>query len=92
MSERHGLPDVYPLNREDFVVEQAAKARWVVYKGVSDGSEWHLVDGALLEIWPGGYVFNEFGTVVGRFELIGYGEPPSRIEERRLAAQDRDLG
>ena len=75
-TERHGLPDVYPYNEPGSNEEQAAAARWVVYDGISKDSEWHLRDGTLLEIWPGGDVFNEYGTLVGRLRTVGYGEKP----------------
>jgi hypothetical protein len=61
----YGLPDAYPFNKDGFVEEQAESARHVVYRGVSEGSEWHLRDGLRLEIWPGGAIFNEHGTLCG---------------------------
>lgn len=66
----YGLPDAYPDNREGFIEGQAESARWVIYQGISEGSEWHLRDGTKLEMWPGGDVFNEHGTLVGRFRLV----------------------
>jgi hypothetical protein len=77
---RHGLPDVYPYNAPGYNESQAEKAEWVVYEGISDGSEWHLRDGTLLEIWPGGDVFNERGTLCGRLRQVGFGEKPGADE------------
>jgi hypothetical protein len=64
----HGLPNVYPFNKEGFAEGQIESAQLVEYRGISDGSSWHLADGTKLEIWPGGAVFNEHGTLVGWFE------------------------
>ena len=61
----HGLPEGHPFDDPEFVKDQAAHAKKTTYKGISDGSEWHLKDGTRLEIWPGGAVFSEYGTYMG---------------------------
>jgi hypothetical protein len=70
----YGLPDAYPFNREGFIEEQAARARWVKYEGWNDSAvRWEVAPGTKLELWPGGAIFNESGTLVGWFKLIDYG-------------------
>lgn len=82
----HGLADVYPMNKEGFVEDQASHASWYRYEGISKDSEWHLADGTLLELWPGGMIFNEWGTLVGQLHLEHYGQlqDPESTDERTL--------
>lgn len=71
---RYGLPDVYPFNEPGFVREQEASARWVEYQGPTENTtRWELSPGTVLEIWPGGAVFNEHGTLMGWLNLTDYG-------------------
>lgn len=72
----YGLGEGYPVENDGFAEGQAESAKWMVYKGISDGSQWHLADGTLLELWPDGSIFNEYGTLVGTLKLVAFGEKP----------------
>jgi hypothetical protein len=66
MPERHGLPDAYPYNEPGFCDDQAASARWVTFTGPTEQTvEVDLVPGRRYELWPGGALFNEHGTLIG---------------------------
>lgn len=76
----HGLPDEYPYNLDGYVEDQAARARIMVYKGVSDGAEWRLKDGTRVEMWPSGVLLNADGTVCGRFVTAAWDEARAALE------------
>lgn len=64
--KRYGLPNVYPFNEPGFVESQEETARWFRYEGPSQATvRWELQPGAIIELWPGGAIFNEYGTLCG---------------------------
>lgn len=70
-TERHGLPDVYPLNEEGYRRDQAEHARWFRYEGPTENTvSVTLTPGEVYELWPGGELFNSAGTLIGRFVAV----------------------
>lgn len=84
--KRYGLPEVYPLNEPGFVESQEASARWYRYEGPSEATvRWELQPGAVIEMWPGGALFNEYGTYCGRLTLV---MPPGESHQDRDPAAE----
>lgn len=83
--ERYGLPTGYPWNEPGFLEGQEDGARWVRYEGPTENTD-HVVlrPGEHYEMWPGGAVFSEHGTLIGRFETV---KPRERSDDSEITSE-----